>query len=711
MADMLVATLRALLSLDNTGYLEGLEDSHNKAAEFASNMSKVGGAVVVGSMVAAATVITAVGVAAWDAGMLVDDAMDTIAVATGATGPQLAGLQDDFKNVFTSVPTDAKTAADAIGILNSRLDLSGPALQNIAKPLLEATRLLGGDITTNAEGFTRVMGDWSLPAERASVSLDQLFKAAQETGAPLDQLMERVVQYGAPMRNFGFDFVDTTAILASFEAQGVNTETVMGGLRTAQGKFITQGKDMHAGLWETVDAIQNAASSTDALAIATEVFGAKAAGDMFDTIRSGKFDVEKLSDVLWDTNGTIMEAGKGTADWGEKWTMFKNRATLALAPLGSTMMDGVSKAMDAAVAIFERPDVQAGLTTFVTMIGSFITQAVTYIPVLIEGFLSFITFLQNNQGFVIGILAALGVAAMAWGITTAIAAWTAMAPFLPVIAVLVLIAAAAYLLYQAWTTNFGGIQEKMSAVWAAVQPVLQMLWDWLQVNIPLALAALSAFWTGTLLPAIQAVWSWISTNLLPLFQTIGEVVGTVIHGAFVTWMAGMTEVTIPTLKKLYDYFVVNILPTLQKVGSWIQDKVVTAFGNLTSGIGWVTDKLKDLNTWLNTLKLPSWLTPGSPTPWELGLVGIGSALQSLTSADLPQFDAALQLHADPFAANGAINLQPRAAGVATETGGGRGAVSSEALLQEMRNMLADLPNTIARANRVTLEKVTVSRSQ
>ncbi len=701
-----LSNLLALLSLDDSNYIDGLSSSEAATDTFASKLSKIGGAVVVGALTAVVSGAIAVGAAAWDSGNQVDAAMDKIRTSTGASGPALDGLREDFEAVFTAVPTDAEAAADAIGVLNSRLDLTGPALQGLAEPLLEASRLLGGDVTTNAEEFTRVIGDWNLPLDDASSYLDALFVAAQQTGAPLDQLMQRVVQYGAPMRNFGFNFEEAAGILASFEAQGVNTEIVMSGLRTAQGKFVSQGKDMNTGLWETIDAIQNAESSTEGLRIATEVFGSKAAGDMFDTIRSGKFELNGLVESMMNADGAIMETADATADWGEKWATFKNKITVALAPIGESMMDGVGKAMDSVVAIFERPDVQAGITTFVTMIGNGITQAVTYIPVLIDGFFQFVSFLQNNQGVVIGVLAALGVAAIAWGVTTAAAAWTAMAPLLPVIAVIVAIAAAAYLLYEAWTNNWGGIQEKVTAVWAFIQPTLQQLWDWLQTNIPLALQALSAFWTDTLLPAIQSVWAWISANLLPLFQAIGDVVGTVISGAFTLWMAGLTNVTLPVLRQLYDFFVANILPTLQKVGSWIQDKVVWAFGNLTSGIQWVIDKLKDLNSWLQSLSLPDWLTPGSPTPWEIGLLGIGKAMESLTRSQLPSFQAALTLQPEPVFASGSIDLQPRS--VSTETPNG-GKPTEEALLEEVRRLIADLPNTMARSNKTVFEKVKTSR--
>ena len=141
-----LSNLLALLALDNSAYLEGLAGSQAAADDFGTKLSNVGGAVVLGGLTAAATAVVAIGGAAFDAAEQVDEAFDKIAVGTGATGDQLAILQDDFKAVFASVPADANTAAEAITILASRLDVSGEALQNIATPMLEVTRILGGDL-------------------------------------------------------------------------------------------------------------------------------------------------------------------------------------------------------------------------------------------------------------------------------------------------------------------------------------------------------------------------------------------------------------------------------------------------------------------------------------------------------------------------------------------------------------------------------------
>lgn len=633
-----LSNLLALLALDNSAYLEGLTSSKAASDSFADKLSNVGGAVVLGGLTVAATAVTAVGAAAWDAGNQFDEAMDTIAVATGATGPELDALREDFENVFTSVPTDAKTAADAISILNSRLDVTGPALQNIAKPMLEATRIMGGDLTANAEAFTRVIGDWNIPVENSSESLDKLFVAAQQAGVPLDQLMQRIVQYGSPMRNFGFDFDQATALLAAFEAQGVNTEIVMSGLRSAQGKFIKDGKDMKTGLWETIEAIQNAESATDGLAIATEVFGSKAAGDMFDTIRSGKFEIADLVNAMQNAQGAILETADSTSDWAEKWQMFKNKITTALAPVGEAMMDGLGKAMDSVAEIFERPEVQEGLTKFTEMIGAFITKIVEYIPPLIDGFFKFVEFLKNNQGIVVAVLTALGAAALVWGVTTASAAITANTLLLPVIAVILLIAAVVYVLYEAWTKNWFGIRDAVMNVWAGLQPLFDQLKQWLSVAIPAAIQILKAYW-DQMVQNWTMVWNFLQTYILPVFQAIANLIGAVLNLALQALAGIIKNFILPQLSKLWGWINDKIMPVITKLASWLREKLGPAFDRIGEAIRGVVNWINQLAGKINSIKLPKWLTPGSPTPFELGLRGIADAMAEVNQAQFPAFQS------------------------------------------------------------------------
>ncbi len=696
-----LSNLLALLALDDSAYLKGLDSSKKATDSFAGNLADIGGAVVVGALTVVGTAIVAVGTAAFDASETVDEAFDSIAVSTGAQGDELAQLKDDWRAVFTSIPVDAGVAADAISILNSRLDITGPALQELATPLLEVTRILGGDLKQNAEDFTRVMGDWNLPVEEAPGYLDALFVASQKTGTGLSQLMQQVVQYGAPMRNFGFSFEESVALLAAFESQGVNTEVVMGGLRIAQGKFISQGKDMNTGLWETVDAIQNAATNTDALSIATEIFGAKAAGDMVDTIRSGKFELGGLVSSMQDADGAIMNAANATNDWGEKWKTFQNKMTLVLAPLGDKLREAFGGALDAVVEVFNRPDVQNVIAIFADFAVQAIGKVVEYIPILINGLFQFVDFLQQNEGILIGVFAGLAAAALVWAGTSIAAAWSAIVAFLPVIAVIALIGLAAYLLYEAWANNWGGIQEitftTIANIMAAVQgvvdffvmvwnnPLVQQVVQTVLTNVTALFAAFKAAFSGDWYAFgenLRAIWDNNWKLLVTVFQTV-----------------------VPMLIEGAKNLISNVINTFQGI-NWgdVGMNIVLGIANgITSSVGFIVDAAQsaasaayEAVTGFLGIHSESKLFKKEVGPnMALGMVNGWSDFLS-NNPFMPAL-AAATTDVSTATTSGSAAVAPYAGAVA-------GQKAEDPLLEEVRRLLRDLPDDLARAVRTSQAK-------
>jgi phage-related minor tail protein len=315
-------------------------------------MSKIGNVAMIGAgaVVAAGA---AIGGAALKAAMDLDEAYDTIAIGTGETGKVLEGLKADFDKVFTSIPTDAGPAADVIAELNTRLGITGPALTNLTTPLLEMTRLLGGDAKNNAALFSRVVGDWNIPLEDSAASLDMIFLASQKTGIGVDKLMEKVVQFGSPLRLMGFSLDESVAMLGKWEQEGVNTELVLGSLRIAAGKFAKENIPLREGLMNSIEQIKNMKDSSAALTKGMQVFGAKAGPDMVAAIREGRFELGDLVTALQNADGAIMDAAESTADFPEKLKVMGNKAIKALAPLGMAIMDGISKGLDTVGPVVE----------------------------------------------------------------------------------------------------------------------------------------------------------------------------------------------------------------------------------------------------------------------------------------------------------------------------------------------------------------------
>ncbi len=539
------------------------------------------GAALGGTITAA---LAGIGAFAFKTGSDLDSAFDNMIVKTGATGDELNALQDDFRNIFKDVPTDANTASDVISVLNQRLDVTGPTLEGLAEPLLEVSRLLGGDATQNAQAFTRVMGDWGVPVEEGSSALDLLFKTTQETGIGLDTLMGKVVQFGSPMRLMGFSLEETAAIFGKFEAEGVNADLVMGSLRIAAGKFAKENVPLKEGLQATFESIKNNTDASAALADGMEIFGARAGPDMVAAIREGRFAFDEMVAAISDSEGAIMDASANTMDFGEKFTILKNKAMLAFEPIGTAIFDvagvlvekltpafdaiapvvetfakyisiaatdgdflndnlssmptflqPVAEAVGRVVAAFQKlteGDVKGALSTLIPpelaeqviavadTIGKFITE--TVVP--------FVT--EHSEAFK-GALVGIAVAAAGLMIFGAIAGLIAT-----LTNPITLVIAAIGLLGAAWATNWGGIQDKTNAVIGFLKPLIQGF-----------LSAIQKFWeqNGAAITAyVKTFWQNVQNAFQFWTGLISGIVSTVLgaiqgfwntHGAAIVGFA------------------------------------------------------------------------------------------------------------------------------------------------------------------------------
>ena len=223
------------------------------------------------------------------------------------------------------------------------------------------------------------------------------------------------------------------------------------------------------------------------------------------------------------------------------------------------------------------------------------------------------------------VLIALGVAIAAVVIPAIISVAAAAAPIIAAFVGLVLVVA---LLRQAWESNWGGIRETLTTFWeGTAKPALTELWNWLQVNVPAAITTLSNFWNNTLLPALTAVWNFINEFVLPGFRSVANVVSAVV-GKAVEALAGLWQnVLKKALTEVWEFIDGPLGSVLKWLGENILPKIKDVFGAIGDAIKTMQGGLSTLADSIRGLKLPAWLTPGSPTPFETGLLGISAAAQ------------------------------------------------------------------------------------
>lgn len=338
-------TLKVVLA----GDAKGLSRAFDRAGGSASKFGKaIGGAAKVGAAAIAGLGVAAVGagVAAFKIGESFDQAYDTIIAGTNASGDQLEGLKDQFRDVVSSVPADFDDAATAIADLNTRLGISGDELGELSADFLELSRVTDIDVGTAIAEITRMFGDWGVATDDQALSLDKLLAASQASGATIDELAKGVVNFGAPLRQLGFNMDEAIAMFAKFEVEGVNTEAIMAGLKQGLGKMAAAGKDPIDAWAEVTQKIQEAGSMGDAVGIAIETFGQRAGPDLAAAIREGRFELDGMLDVIAGSEGTLDETADATRSFGESWKMFKNKILVGLEPIATKVFDGLGDLMD-----------------------------------------------------------------------------------------------------------------------------------------------------------------------------------------------------------------------------------------------------------------------------------------------------------------------------------------------------------------------------
>lgn len=261
-----------------------------------------------------------------------DAGYDAIVTGTGATGDALKGLKSDADAVARTVPNSFEEVGIAVAEVNTRFGLTGQAAQDMSKRFLDLSRVAGVDVQSAIALTSRTFKDWGVETQDQALVLDKLYSATQASGISIEKLNESVVQFGAPLRQMGFSLDESIAMFAKFEAEGVNTEAVMSGLRQGLGRLSKAGEEPAEAFGRIVDEIKNVATTGEANKLAIETFGQRAGPDMAAAIREGRFELADMVAALDGAGGALETAAEETLSANDRFAMLKNQLMTAAVP-------------------------------------------------------------------------------------------------------------------------------------------------------------------------------------------------------------------------------------------------------------------------------------------------------------------------------------------------------------------------------------------
>jgi TP901 family phage tail tape measure protein len=161
-------------------------------------------------------------------------------------------------------------------------------------------------------------------------------------------------------------------------------------------------------------------------------------------------------------------------------------------------------------------------------------------------------------------------------------------------------------------------------------------------QVALALGALTGL--GVTMSSIGAFFTAVGT----VISSLVTVIMTVAIPAILAFLAANSWWIIPLLLVIATVFLVylafkNNFGGITEAAINLWGIIKWAFDNIKRAIGELIGKLIELARIFLQIKLPDALMPGSPTPFEVGLRGIGDAMSELSMKRLPNLQTGLNL--------------------------------------------------------------------
>ena len=314
------------LSIDTANKLKKIEEVGDKVSGVGKKMS-VG---VTAPVVAAG----AAGLAAFNE---IDEQLDGIISKTGATGDVAESLGESFKSVGSNTHMELSVVGDAIGSVYQQLGIMGPELEKNANYAMEFAGINGTDVTDSVDNAKAAIDAYNLSNKDFNAVLDAATFASQKTGVSVDDLFEKATTGAPQIKALGLSFADGALLMGQLEKAGVDSNATLSSLSKASVAYAKDGKTLEQGLNGTIDAIIGAKDQTEALTIASEVFGTKGATRMVDAIQRGTINLGDFGYAAEDAAGSVGKTFDETLDPIDKSNQAMNAAKIALADVGESI--------------------------------------------------------------------------------------------------------------------------------------------------------------------------------------------------------------------------------------------------------------------------------------------------------------------------------------------------------------------------------------
>lgn len=519
-------------------------------------LGKLGSGITAGNMMQATEIISQAGEkikefagAAQDAFREIDDGMDTF---TTVTGQNSDAIKSSFDAIYSSMPIESTAElGQALGSLTQQFGFTGDKLTNYGTQLMQFANINNTDVKSSVDNAKSAIETYGLSYDDLGSILDTFTYVSQQTGVTVDDLMSKAVEGAPQIKALGLSFDDGAQMLGQFEQAGVDGSAALSSLAKANVTYAKDGKTLEEGLNGTIDAILGAKTETEALTIASEVFGTKGATRMVDAIQRGTINLGDFGYAAEDAQGKVKETFESTVDPIDKQDVALQNATLAFQNIGAAIAEGLQPILDALIPILKNlgeifSNMPTGVQTFAVVLGALLV-AFTALAPFISAIITILPILGGAFTAVVGVISGPVIAVIA----------AVIAAIVAVIAIIKNWGTIVDWIGNVWST----FSSFISGVWAGIQSSASSIWNSITSAISNAINAasstvssvvngisstVSGVWNG-IKSTTSSVWNGIKSAMIsPIESAIGVISGIVerIKGLF-NFKLKFPEISIP----------------------------------------------------------------------------------------------------------------------------------------------------------------------
>lgn len=553
-----------------------IEEVSNKLSSVGGKISSVGE----GLSKTITAPIVGIGTASVVAFKEVDEGLDTIAVKTGASGKALEEMEDIAKSIATTIPASFDEAGNAVGEVNTRFGLTGDALDDLSTKFIEFSQLNGTGVSESIDSVQAAMAAFGLEASDASMVLDVLNKAGQDSGISISQLSNSLLSNASALTEMGWNINSSAGFIANLEKNGIDASTAMAGLKKAFQNAANDGVSMEDAMKNLQDTMANASSDTESYQAAIELFGAKAGPAIAKAVNEGRISFDEAANSIKGYSDSVSSTFEQTQDPIDQFQTNMNKLKLVGADLVNTAAPLITEVMEKMSAVIQKvSDAWNGLSedTQQQIINvALIAAAIGPILVAVGKVVSALGTIGSAIGklvtfapTIIGAISTVGGILTSTVIPAIVGVVTALAPFLPIIAAVAAAIAAVIIVVKNWGAITDFLTEKWQAFTEWISGALDNLVTYFQTHF------------GFLGDLIAAVIEGIRANIMSKIEIIkavitafGEIINAITTG---DW----TKVK-ETIQTLWTAIVTRIQSKIQNVVNAVKNMGTTIKNTLTN---------------------------------------------------------------------------------------------------------------------------------